>query len=51
MNIGLATKHYRPRQMDAKAQGGFSLCASSQDVDRLRRVLNDRELTAEILSI
>ena len=51
VNIELATKHYRPRQMEAKAQAGFSLYASSQDVDRLRRVLNDRELTAEILSI
>lgn len=51
VNIELATKHYRPRQMEAKARAGFSLYASSQDVDRLRRVLNDRELTAEILSI
>ena len=51
VNIELATKHYRPRQMEAKAQAGFSLYASSQDVDRLRRVLGDRELTAEILSI
>ena len=51
VNIELATKHYRPRQMEAKARAGFSLCASSQDVDRLRRVLNDRELTVEILSI
>jgi len=51
VNIELATKHYRPRQMEAKAHSGFSLYASSQDVDRLRRVLNDRELTAEILSI
>lgn len=51
VNIELATKHYRPRQMEAKAHAGFSLYASSQDADRLRRVLNDRELTAEILSI
>lgn len=51
VNIELATKHYRPRQMQAKARAGFSLYASSQDADRLRRVLNDRELTAEILSI
>lgn len=51
VNIELATKHYRPRQMEAKAQAGFSLYAASQDADRLRRVLNDRELTAEILSL
>jgi len=51
VNIELATKHYRPRQMETKARAGFTLYASSQDVDRLRRVLNDRELTAEILSI
>ena len=51
VNIELATKHYRPRQMEAKAQAGFSLYAPSGDADRLRRVLNDREITAEILSI
>ena len=51
VNLELATKHYRPSQLQAKAQAGFSLYAPAQDADRLRRVLNDREITAEILSL
>jgi predicted transcriptional regulator len=51
INLELATKHYRPGQLQAKAQAGFTLYAATQDSDRLRRVLNDREITAEILSL
>jgi hypothetical protein len=51
VNLELATKHYRPGQLQAKAQAGFMLYAAAQDSDRLRRVLNDREITAEILSL
>jgi hypothetical protein len=51
VNLELATKHYRPNQLQAKAQAGFTLYAAGQDSDRLRRVLNDREITAEILSL
>lgn len=51
VNLELATKHYRPGQLQAKAQAGFTLYATAQDSDRLRRVLNDREITAEILSL
>jgi len=51
VNLELATKHYRPAQLQAKAQAGFSLYAPSQDADHLRRVLSDREITAEILSL
>lgn len=51
VNLELATKHYRPAQLQAKAQAGFTLYASAEDSDRLRRVLNDREITAEILSL
>lgn len=51
VNLELATKHYRPSQLQAKAQAGFALYAAGQDSDRLRRVLNDREITAEILSL
>jgi DNA-binding MarR family transcriptional regulator len=51
VNLELATKHYRPGQLQAKAQAGFTLYAAGQDSDRLRRVLNDREITAEILSL
>jgi hypothetical protein len=51
VNLELATRHYRPGQLQAKAQAGFTLYAAAQDSDRLRRVLNDREITAEILSL
>jgi hypothetical protein len=51
VNLELATRHYRPGQLQAKAQAGFTFYAAAQDADRLRRVLNDREITAEILNL
>lgn len=51
VNLELATKNYRPSQLQAKVQAGFTLYARAQDSDRLRRILNDREITAEILSL
>lgn len=51
VNLELATKNYRPTQLQAKVQAGFTLYAPAHDSDRLRRVLNDREITAEILSL
>lgn len=51
VNLELATKNYRPGQLQAKVQAGFTLYAPAPDSDRLRRVLNDREITAEILSL
>lgn len=51
VNLELATRHYRPGQLQAKAQAGFTLYAAAQDSDRLRRVLNDRKITAEILNL
>lgn len=51
VNLELATKNYRPSQLQAKAQAGFTLYAPARDSDRLRRILNDREITAEILSL
>ena len=51
VNLELATKNYRAGQLQAKAQAGFTLYAAAQDSDRLRRVLNDREITAEILNL
>jgi hypothetical protein len=51
VNLELATKNYRLDHLQAKARAGFTLYAPAQDSDRLRRVLNDREITAEILSL
>ncbi|MGI0085797.1 MAG: hypothetical protein ACREBQ_12020, partial [Nitrososphaerales archaeon] len=51
VNLELATRHYRAGQLQAKAQAGFTLYAAAQDSDRLRRVLNDREIIAEIFNL
>lgn len=51
MDLELATRNYRPRALAQKAKAGFSLYASREDASRLRRVLDEREITAEILSL
>jgi hypothetical protein len=51
VDLELATRDYRPRGMAAKAAAGFSLYARSEDVSRLRRVLDEREITAGILRL
>lgn len=51
VDLELATEHYRPRQLAEKVRAGFSLYAPRSQADRLRRVLDQRELTAEILSL
>jgi hypothetical protein len=42
---------YRPRAMAEKAAAGFSLYGHSEDASRLRRVLDEREITAGILTL
>jgi len=51
VDLELATRDYRPRAMAAKAAAGFSLYARSEDASRLRRVLDEREITAGILAL
>jgi len=51
VDLELATEHYRPGQLAEKVRAGFSLYASRSDADRLRRVLDQRELTGEILRL
>jgi hypothetical protein len=51
VDLELATRDYRPRAMAAKAAAGFSVYARSEDASRLRRVLDEREITAEILTL
>ena len=51
VDLELATEHYRPRQLAEKVRAGFSIYAHSGEADRLRRVLDQRDLTAEILSL
>jgi hypothetical protein len=51
VDLELATRDYRPRGLAAKARAGFSLYSRPEDASRLRRILNDRDLTAGILSL
>jgi hypothetical protein len=51
VDLELATRDYRPRAMAEKAAAGFLLYGHSEDTTRLRRVLDEREITAQILSL
>jgi hypothetical protein len=51
LDLELATRNYRPGALAEKAKAGFALYALPEDASRLRRVLDDREITAEILSL
>jgi hypothetical protein len=51
VDLELATRHYRPEGLAAKAKAGFSLYSFREDASRLRRILDDRELTAGILAL
>jgi hypothetical protein len=51
VDLELATRNYRPRALGEKAKAGFSLYARREDTSRLRRVLDESEITAKILSI
>jgi hypothetical protein len=51
VDLELATSHYHARHMTEKAHAGFTIYGRADDVTRLRRILNDREITAEILSL
>ena len=51
MDLELATSHYRGRHLAEKVRAGFSIYAHEEDASKLRRVLDQRELTAEILSL
>jgi len=51
VDLELATRDYRPRAMAEKASAGFSLYGRAEDASRLRRVLDEREITATILNL
>lgn len=51
LDLELVTEHYGGRQVADKVKAGFSLYTPRGEADRLRRVLDVRELTAEILSL
>jgi hypothetical protein len=51
LDLEIDTQHYRPQGLAEKAKAGFHLFARQQDRPKLRRVLDQRELTAGILSL
>jgi len=51
VDLELATRNYRPRALALKVKAGFSLYAPREDAPKLRRVLDEAELTARILSL
>jgi len=51
IDLELATEHYRFNNIVQKVRAGFSIYARTQDAPNLRRVLEQREITAEILSL
>ena len=51
VDLELVTEHYRRQGLADKVQAGFSLYTPRGESDRLRRVLDAHELTAEILSL
>ena len=50
-DLELATRNYRPRALAQKARAGFSIYAPREDVSKLRRILDESELTARIFSL
>jgi hypothetical protein len=50
-DVELATEHYRPRGLAAKARAGFQIYARRGEADRLRRIRDERELNTVIFSL
>jgi hypothetical protein len=51
VDLELATGHYRGRNLAEKVRAGFAIYAHADEASKLRRVLDQRELTAEIFSL
>jgi hypothetical protein len=51
VDLELATGHYHPGHLAEKARAGFQIYARSEDASALRRVRDDREIMAAILSL
>ena len=51
IDLELATHHYRPRGIAEKTKAGFSLYSPREDAPRLRRILDEQELTARIFAL
>jgi DNA-binding MarR family transcriptional regulator len=51
IDLELANRNYRPRAVAQKAKAGFALYALREDASKLRRILDDNELTARIFAL
>jgi hypothetical protein len=51
VDLELATEHYKPSQVAAKAQAGFTIYAPASQTARLSAALDERGILAEILSL
>ena len=51
VDLELATEHYKPSQVAAKVQAGFTIYAPASQTDRLTAALEDRGVIGEILSL
>jgi hypothetical protein len=51
VDLELATRDYRPQAVAEKAAAGFTVYGRSEDASRLRRVLDERDITAGILTL
>jgi hypothetical protein len=51
VDLELATGHYHGRALQEKAEAGFKMYAADGSASRLSRVLEEREITASILSL
>ncbi len=51
VDLELATEHYKPSQVAAKAQAGFTIYAPASQTGRLTAALEDRGVVAEIVSL
>ena len=51
VDLELATREYRPRALAEKAKAGFAIYGRVEDAPRLRRILDERELTREIFTL
>jgi hypothetical protein len=51
VDLELATEHYKPSQLAAKARAGFTLYAAGTDAGRITAALEERDLVVEIVSL
>ena len=51
VDLELATEHYKPSQLAAKARAGFTMYAPEAQAGRITAALEERDIMVEILSL